>query len=74
VQDLQVEQEAIAQMAHGPGAQLDLAFAKKLVLDLIALHSPQVARQADMHDKVVTVSLTRPNKPRERLGFHHRMR
>jgi hypothetical protein len=67
MQNLEIEQETVAQMADGAGAEYHVAVAKELVTDLFSLLVSKVPRHADIYDEVITKTLMRTDNPRQRL-------
>ena len=74
MQNFEVKQKAIAQIAHRPGAQLESSLSEKLVTNFLSLLSSQVACQTDIYYEIVAKPLTGPNNSSQCIGFYHRMK
>jgi hypothetical protein len=73
VKPLKQPQEAVAEIGNGAIGDDDILLGEQLGADLFALQIPQVARQTDLYDEIVTIPLSRGNQAGELLGDQHRM-
>ena len=74
MENFEVMQKAITQIAYRPGAQLESSLSEKLLTNFLSLLSSQVACQTDVHYEIVAKPLMAPNYSSQRIGFYHRMK
>ena len=74
MQNFEVKQKAIAQIAYRPGAQLESSLSEKLVTNFLSLLFSQIACQTDIGYEIVAKPLMAPNNSSQRIGFYHRMK
>ena len=74
MENFEVMQKAIAQIAYRPGAQLESSLSEKLVTNFLSLLFSQIACQTDVYYEIVAKPLMAPNYSSQRIGFYHRMK
>jgi hypothetical protein len=74
MENFEVMQKAIAQIAYSPGAQLESSLSEKLVTNFLSLFLSQIACQTDIGYKIIAKPLMAPNSSSQRFGFYHRMK